>query len=39
MTRSELLPELDLGFLVRCANISGEYDAIAQFYKAICQDK
>jgi Uma2 family endonuclease len=33
--RSELLPELDLALLVRCANIPDQYDAVVEFRNAL----
>ncbi|MDF0554249.1 Uma2 family endonuclease [Kamptonema sp. UHCC 0994] len=37
LEHSELLPELDLGLLVRCANMPDQYDAIVEFRNAIRQ--
>jgi len=33
--RSELLPELDLELLVRCANMQDQYDAVLEFRNAL----
>ncbi len=37
ITRSELMPDLDLDLLVRCANMSDQYDAVTEFRNAIAQ--
>ena len=37
--QSELLPELDLALLVRCANMPDQYDAILEFRNAIRQQQ
>lgn len=35
ITHSEFVPELDLALLVRCANMSDQYDAVNEFAKTI----
>lgn len=35
LARSEFLPDLDLALLVRCANMSDQYDAVNEFAQAI----
>lgn len=35
IARSEFVPELDLALLVRCANMSDQYDAVNEFTKII----
>ncbi|CBN58820.1 MULTISPECIES: Uma2 family endonuclease [Kamptonema] len=37
--QSELLPELDLALLVRCANMPDQYDAILEFRNALRQQQ
>ena len=37
--QSELLPELDLALLVKCANMPDQYDAILEFRNAIRQQQ
>jgi Uma2 family endonuclease len=37
ITRSELMPDLDLDLLVRCANMPDQYDAVTEFRNAIAQ--
>ncbi|HLO49843.1 MAG TPA: Uma2 family endonuclease, partial [Kamptonema sp.] len=37
--RSELLPELDLELLVRCANMPDQYDAVLEFRNALRQQQ
>ncbi len=37
ITRSELMPDMDLDLLVRCANMPDQYDAVTEFRNAIAQ--
>jgi Uma2 family endonuclease len=37
ITRSELMPDLDLDLLVRCANMPDQYDAVTEFRNALIQ--